>query len=562
MDTELPRSPSAGSVPAAWPESAPHSAPLHSSPAYQPLDGWFAAACMGFAYMGVRWYFFGGYGYGSTLLFLCLCPSISLYLHAKGRPLGRAWRTGFALILLFCLPFSLYAPNPVLFCTAVLLLPLLALWTLRTAEGDRRPLLRRHWIADQARALLLYPFGALGGAFRAIAVLFRRFPAGKTMRRVLLGLLLSLPATAAAGLLLFRADAAFSGLLTRVGDALFGRMEWHVPQSLLRLALSLSGGLLLFSLLTSARCRAYPATFTDEGLDSLRVRLQVAPPTVVIAALAPVCLLYLLFVASQSAYFFSAFRDCLPAGFTYADYARRGFFELCMVAVLNLGLIALLSLFCRRRESRRPPIVRFFTVALSLFTLLFIAIDLRKMLLYIDRYGLTPLRVYTSWFMLLLGAVFLILAIQQFRPRLSLVRWIGGVFLAFFALLAFADVDARIAEYNVAQYRSGRLETVDVSLLQSLSDSAVPAVYPLLTDADGQVAEQAQALYRAARDRLREKPLLQGSLASRRARAAVERAYSSGLLPEEEAYSAPIPAGSGFPSQTEGLRLSGSPGTG
>lgn len=566
MDMETPPSgayftaesgPRPGEAPPVGPLPA---APSH--PAFRPLDGWFAAACLVFAYMGVHWYFFGGYGYGTTLLFLCLAAGAGLYLHGKGCPLGRAWWTGLGLLLLFCLPFSLYAPSPVLVFTALFLLLLLTLWTARAAAGDGRSLLRRHWLADQARALLLYPFGALGAAFQAIAALFRRLPAGKAVRRVLLGLLLALPVTALAGVLLFRADAAFAGLLTQIGESLFGRLEWDLPLTFVRLGLSVVGGILLFSLFTSSLRRPHPETFTDAGMDTLRGQLQLVSPTVVITALTPVCLLYLLFVVSQSAYFFSAFRDCLPAGFTYADYARRGFFELCMVAVLNMGLIALLSLFCRR-EGKRPAAVRVFTLALSLFTLLFIAVDLRKMLLYIDRYGLTPLRVYTSWFMLLLAAVFLVLMVQQFRERLHLVRWLGAIFLVFFAVLNFADVDARIAEYNVAQYRSGRLETVDVSLLQSLSDSAIPAVYPLLSDEDEQVSEQARAVYRAAYKRLRQKPAIQGSLASHRAMRALESALAEGLFQLENGWPQSEPAApeNGFSTSADdfsAVRASGS----
>lgn len=77
----------------------------------------------------------------------------------------------------------------------------------------------------------------------------------------------------------------------------------------------------------------------------------------------------------------SAFQNLLPAGYTYADYARRGFFELCGVAVLNLTLIALLQLFSRRDADtgKKPAAVRVYTVILAVFTLALIVTALRKM---------------------------------------------------------------------------------------------------------------------------------------------------------------------------------------
>lgn len=127
------------------------------------------------------------------------------------------------------------------------------------------------------------------------------------------------------------------------------------------------------------------------------------------------------------------------------------------MAVLNLTLIALLQLFSRRDADtgKKPAAVRVYTVILAVFTLALIVTALRKMLLYIDGYGLTALRVYTSWFMVLLGMVFLLVIASQFATRLHLARGIGAAFILLFALLNFADVDARMAAYNVEHYRAG-----------------------------------------------------------------------------------------------------------
>ena len=240
-------------------------------------DGLFALFCLAAGYMGVRWYFFGSYGIGTTLLFFTLGVGISVYLRGKGCALGRAYWAGILLLLGFGTVFSLFRPSFATFCTAVFLLLLLTLWAYRTAMDDGKGLIRRHWPADQARAFLVMPFASFGAAAGSFGGLFRRVPAGKRTKRVALGLLIAIPVTAATGVLLFQADAAFAGLLTTVWDTLFGGFELNIFRSVMRAALAVPGAFLLFSAVYSGRSRCCPTAFTDEGMDETRRQLRVMP---------------------------------------------------------------------------------------------------------------------------------------------------------------------------------------------------------------------------------------------------------------------------------------------
>lgn len=165
-----------------------------------------------------------------------------------------------------------------------------------------------------------------------------------------------------------------------------------------------------------------------------------------------------------------------------------------------------------------------------MFTLALIVTALRKMLLYIDGYGLTALRVYTSWFMVLLGMVFLLVIASQFATRLHLARGIGAAFILLFALLNFADVDARMAAYNVEHYRSGDLETIDVAHLRGLSEAAVPAAYPLLRIRTPKWRGRCGSGIGSWRQSWRTGPPMEWSLASYRAEKAIRLARRDRLL--------------------------------
>ena len=99
---------------------------------------------------------------------------------------------------------------------------------------------------------------------------------------------------------------------------------------------------------------------------------------------------------------------------TYAEYARHGFFELCAVTAINLAVIFAAKLLS---QEGRGKLLRIEVILLSVFTLALTVIDLSKMVLYIQSYGLTRLRIYTSIFMVFLFIVFLIILLRQVRLR-------------------------------------------------------------------------------------------------------------------------------------------------
>ncbi|MBQ5972616.1 MAG: DUF4173 domain-containing protein, partial [Oscillospiraceae bacterium] len=159
----------------------------------------------------------------------------------------------------------------------------------------------------------------------------------------------------------------------------------------------------------------------------------------------------------------------------------EGFFELCAVAVINALMILIATLFVRRR---RPgaPLVRTYVSVYSVFTLILIATALSKMLLYIDVFGLTRLRVLTSVFMLALALCFLAVLVKQFVRRLPLVGVVAAVAVIALAGVSLCDLDGAVSDYNVGAYLAGRIADPDVDLLQETGEGAVPALLRLSTD--------------------------------------------------------------------------------
>ena len=201
------------------------------------------------------------------------------------------------------------------------------------------------------------------------------------------------------------------------------------------------------------------------------------------AALGSLVVLFLAFVAVQFRYFFGG-ADLVgaTAGLSYADYARRGFFELVAVSALVLPL--LLGIGALRREE--PNVERAYRVLsgalLSLLAVIMYS-AFARMRLYQDAYGLTTDRLYATAFIIWLAIVFAWFArtVLRGRPR----RFAIGALMSAWGVLACVNVldpAAFVARTNIARAQRGH--SVDLLYLRRLGADAVPLVADYLARGD------------------------------------------------------------------------------
>lgn len=189
--------------------------------------------------------------------------------------------------------------------------------------------------------------------------------------------------------------------------------------------------------------------------------------------------LFAAFVIVQFRYFFGgAARVMSITELTYAEYARRGFFELTWVAGLVLPLLLITHALVGRRDNRAVAERIFRPLAGTQVALLFVimASAVARMRLYQSEYGLTELRLYTTAFMFWLGLVFVWFAwtvlVRNARQRFAC----GALVAAFITvgLLHLLNPDAYIVRANAAHARAGR--AFDAAYASTLSADAVPAL--------------------------------------------------------------------------------------
>ena len=196
-------------------------------------------------------------------------------------------------------------------------------------------------------------------------------------------------------------------------------------------------------------------------------------PILAITVTAMLSLMYLVFSGIQIFGLFLG-RLQLPEGYTYATYAREGFFQLLAVSILNLVIV----LFCMAffRESK---LLKAVLTVMSLCTFIMIASSAMRMILYISTYDLTFLRILVLWALAVLFLLFLGVVIQIFKKDFPLFRYGMVVVTIFYIGLAFSHPDYLVAKYNL-EYSIK--QPVDEKYLSELSADAAPVILPYLKE--------------------------------------------------------------------------------
>lgn len=230
--------------------------------------------------------------------------------------------------------------------------------------------------------------------------------------------------------------------------------------------------------------------------------IRVLSHITVTTALMVVCAAYVLFIAVQAKYLFGAFWGALPQGFSYAEYARQGFFELCRVAAINICILLAANVFSKN-QMQENRLLRICNTAVSVLTLLLLATAASKMGLYILAYGLTVKRVLVSVFLVWLALVFGCIIVRQHKnfALVPLAVFVGSVL---FALLCVLPVQQGIMAYNRTRVENGTLaqSTAQANSLPSdggpipaQSEQAPPAAGAAQESFDVTVENRAQGLY-------------------------------------------------------------------
>lgn len=290
------------------------------------------------------------------------------------------------------------------------------------------------------------------------------------MFAVLRGLLLALPVLLVLSALLAAADPVFGNYVKRFFGIFtdFDQLAEIIQRIVMIIILAYLGlGLLLHAL--------DPRPVEDRPDPNQPLPIRFLGTTEAYIVLGSVTVLFILFLITQVPYLFGGQMNIAQNGFTYAEYARKGFFELVWVAVLSFLVYLTLAAITRREEPRGRVVFSVLAVALFACVLVILLSALKRITMYEEAYGFTHLRTITHifiyWLALLLVATIVLEVIQK-PGHLGLTFLL--VALGFASTFLVINLDQFIVERNLAHARvTGDL---DLTFLASLSPDAVAAL--------------------------------------------------------------------------------------
>lgn len=278
------------------------------------------------------------------------------------------------------------------------------------------------------------------------------------------GLALTLPILIVFALLLAEADPTFATWRDAV-DSLVSNWEFLPRMVFFTALLGLVVGAYGYALAEHGRAPTANVSAPTRWLGSTeRVMLLTA-----------VTSLLWLFLALQLGYLFGAHPGANATEMTFAEYARRGFGELTVVASASAVLILLSEQYGQRdRHERLSRIVAFALVAA---VLLLLGSAFYRVLLYEAAYGFTTARLYAQAYMVAVAAALVLLALDVARGLDAgrLFRRTATVAMVLFVGLLYWNHEAFIARRNIERFAT--TGTLDVAYLTGeLSPDAIPTI--------------------------------------------------------------------------------------
>ena len=315
----------------------------------------------------------------------------------------------------------------------------------------------------------LFTAAGLTGSIRRMAAgTFRHLPAPllalfdlrgggnhRQTRALLLGFIICIPVVGLAALLLCNADEAFSAAL----DGLLRGLQRTNPAADVWNLIRFGGLTLVLFAFVYGLSRWTPPV-------SEKRRFGLSPLTLgmVLAALS----------ALYAAFLYIQFEQLHDFSGSYASSARAGFFQLVLVALITM-LVALPALTIHPDSTA----IRALAALATLLTMGIVASAVWRMALYIRAYGWTLLRMVTLWGILAITAAMLAALVKCVRPGAQVCRTLAVFAVVTWILFNYSNVDARIAQLNIAAHQNGTLEKLDANYLAELSPGALPALRAL-----------------------------------------------------------------------------------
>ena len=279
------------------------------------------------------------------------------------------------------------------------------------------------------RGVFIYPFSEISQPFRKILKLVSSSKnSGSVIKKISIGLFFAFMLLMVIIPLLMGADQVFDYYVRNI----FSNFEldiliWNIVSIFVVFVISYS----FFYNVRFDTIIKEPIIFVKENVDLI----------ISATVLCSIIFVYILFSIVQFTYLFATIG--LPAGITYAEYARTGFAQMLVVCAINLLLYAFFL-----RYTINNKVMTILLSVLSALTGLMLLSSWTRLSLYISEFGMTWLRLISAWFIIYMTVVVGLCCVRLFKKNLPLMFLSAIILLVWYVALGYLNPSSFIAWFN------------------------------------------------------------------------------------------------------------------
>lgn len=421
--------------------------------------------------------FLGAAGISVPVFALAYYTTLFYFFQENNKPINRT--ALFLTVPVFLLAFSFFLHyNPsTQFITWLTLIALVFIQLVMFGTNPAESLFSFDMFIKVMVNIIGRSFSNLGMPFLSFEVLKgKRKKSSRNAILILIGLAVSLPVAIILMGLFMSADAVFEQAVNHVFDF----VGLDLGNTFADVFLGFWGGIFLSAVLLGLKYeeeKQKPAGKIGNNIDGLVIGTFLT--------IINICLIA--FVGFQFAYLFGGTANIALTDMTYAEYARRGFFELTAASAIIFTIALFVLIMTKKNGEQLPLWVKLCTVSLCLCNGVLLVSAVKRMLLYVDAYGLSIKRVLTLWLMCIIALCLFWMIIKCFVPKTDVMKLIGVTVVAGVCILSLTNTERLIAKYNIDRYISDPNKiTLDIYHLGSLSYTASPEITRLKEVSRGQ----------------------------------------------------------------------------
>lgn len=328
---------------------------------------------------------------------------------------------------------------------------------------------------------------AVGSIIETIVGVFKKQEKSKTknvkVRKIIKGLIITIPILIVVLILLSSADSIFSNELKNILSTVFSsgifESETYINlffRLIIIIGITIYFIAILYNILEDKFCEKDISETKPWKIDTIIGN----------TILTVLNLVYLVFCYIQISVLFMKIGDM--QNFNYASYARQGFFQLMAVSIINFIIILVTSK--RKKENKKLNYTKIMNLLLAGFTLIILFSSFYRMYLYEQAYGYTFLRLMV-YFALITEIILIIPTIMYILDlNINLTKTYFVVIMLMYILVNYVNIDYIIAKKNIDRYFEDENYELDMSYLQTLSIDATEQILRLENVEDENISNQ------------------------------------------------------------------------